>query len=102
MNLEVMFGIVNHLLEKGPAHADELAEEFEISPRSVYRYVDQMSLDGIPVYTQIGRNGGIYIDGKYVLDKTFLTKTEFDYLLNLLNQNPSTISLSIKNKLNLL
>lgn len=102
MNLSIMFGIINHLQEKGTARADDLAEKFEISPRSIYRYVDQMSMEGVPIYTQIGRNGGIYMEERYIVDKTFLTKDEMDYLLNLLKENGSSPAQKIKNKLELL
>ena len=102
MNLSIMFGIINHLQEKGPARADELAEKFEISPRSIYRYVDQMSMEGVPIYTQIGRNGGIYMESKYIVDKTFLTKDEFVFLFKLLDANKNQTAEKIKNKLNLL
>ena len=102
MNLSIMFGIINHIQEKGPARADELAEEFEISPRSIYRYVDQMSMEGVPIYTQIGRNGGIYMESRYIVNKTFLTKDEFDFLFKLLDENKKPVAKQIKNKLNLL
>lgn len=101
MNLSIMFGIINLLLKKRSTHAEDIAEKFEISTRSVYRYVDHMNMEGIPIYTQIGRNGGIYLDEKYVIDKTYLTKGELDYLKSVLSENTNTMATQIKNKLNL-
>ena len=102
MNLSIMFGIINELLANKNIHAQDIAEKFEISTRSVYRYVDQMSMAGVPVFTQIGRGGGIFLDDKFIMSKTFLTKDEFEFLNNLLSNNSSQLANRIKNKLNLL
>ena len=71
-----LFKMVYHLLDKGQATASELAEKFEVSVRTIYRDIDVLSGAGIPVYTETGRNGGIYLMKDFVLDKAVLSEEE--------------------------
>ena len=50
---------------RGGASATELAEALEVSVRTIYRDVEALSGAGVPVYTEVGRNGGIRIDPSY-------------------------------------
>ncbi len=52
--------ILYNLLDKGQATVPELAAKFEVSPRTIYRDVEALSSAGIPIYTETGRNGGIW------------------------------------------
>lgn len=71
-----LFKILYYLLDKGGATAPELADEFEVSTRTIYRDVEALSSAGIPVYTEPGRNGGIYLLHGYVLDRALLSENE--------------------------
>ena len=71
-----LFKIVYYLLDKGRTTAPELAQEFEVSVRTIYRDIDALSESGIPVYAETGRNGGIYLLDNYVLDKALLSDKE--------------------------
>lgn len=55
-----LFKILYCLLDKGQTTAPELAEKFEVSVRTIYRDIDALSSAGIPVYSETGRNGGIF------------------------------------------
>lgn len=79
-----LFKIVYYLLDKGRATAPELAEELEVSVRTIYRDIDALSSAGIPVYAEAGRNGGIQLMNDFVLDKAVLSKEEKQEILTAL------------------
>ncbi len=79
-----LFKILYYLLEKGQATAAELATEFEVSIRTIYRDVDALSSAGIPIYAEAGRNGGIHLLDDFVLDKVILSETEKEEILSAL------------------
>ncbi len=80
-----LFQIVYILMEKPQITARELAGMFEVSERTIYRDIDKLTLAGIPIYTNQGKNGGISILPNYVLDKTVLTTEEKEKILESLN-----------------
>ncbi|MFR3685050.1 MAG: helix-turn-helix transcriptional regulator [Enterococcus sp.] len=69
------------LLEKGSATAPDLAEKFEVSPRTIYRDIDALSAAGIPVYAVRGKGGGIFVQENYVLDKALFSDEEQQHIL---------------------
>lgn len=71
-----LFKILYYLLDKGHATAPELADKFEVSARTIYRDVEALSSAGIPVYTEPGRNGGIYVLHGFILDRAILSENE--------------------------
>lgn len=82
MNESRLFKIVYHLLDKGHTTAPDLAKEFEVSVRTIYRDIDALSSAGIPVYAETGRNGGIYLLDNYVLDHVLLSDEEKQEILS--------------------
>lgn len=50
---------------QGGATATELAAAFEVSVRTIYRDVEALCAAGVPIHTEVGRNGGIRIDPAY-------------------------------------
>ena len=62
-----MIEILILLLSGKTITASKIADRYEISVRSVYRYVDDLSLCGIPVYVTRGRYGGIKNADNYSL-----------------------------------
>ena len=84
MKYEIMLGILFTLLTRRKATAAELAEKFSCSTRSVYRYIDEMCVAGVPIDNVQGAGGGIYISDCYKLPKGLFTKAEYERTLEAL------------------
>lgn len=76
MNNGVMFGMMLTLLRNEKVTKRYLAEKFEMSERTVIRYMDTLALAGVPIYSIRGKNGGYAISSEYQFDKTFFTESE--------------------------
>lgn len=76
-----LFRIVYYLLDKGKTTAPELAEQFEVSVRTIYRDIDIISSMGIPIYATQGKGGGITLLDNFVLDKSLLSTGEKEQIL---------------------
>ena len=64
---------------------ENLAYEFCVSKKTVFRDVDTLSSEHNPIYALPGRHGGIFmVEGCYMSEK-YLTKKEKDLLLRILN-----------------
>lgn len=81
MRLSRLLNMVMILLRQETVSASELATQFEVTTRTIYRDVDALNLAGIPIYTTRGRNGGIGILPNYKVDKKLLTESDIGNLL---------------------
>jgi predicted DNA-binding transcriptional regulator YafY len=76
MQIDQLFEFVYVLIDKKNVTAAEMAKRFGVSTRTIYRWIDALSVSGVPVYALRGRGGGIAISEKYALDKTVLSEEE--------------------------
>ncbi len=82
MQIHRLFEIVYMLLDKKRITAKELAEHFEVSPRTIYRDIEILSGAGIPIYMSKGKGGGIALLSEFVLNKAVITEKEREAILS--------------------
>lgn len=80
MKTSMSMALLIELLNGKMFTAKQLADKFEISTRSVYRYMDELSEAGVPVTVVKGRNGGWQIDPQFKLASTYFTDEEYSDL----------------------
>lgn len=95
MENSVAIGIVLKLMRGKRVKAKELSDEFELSVRTIYRYVDTLSASGVPITCFNGKNGGIEIDENFKIDENFLTIDEAQYLINVLKNQEKNAKNSV-------
>ena len=81
MKMERLIGILSILLQREKVTAPELAEQFEVSRRTIQRDVESLCRAGIPIATAQGAGGGISIMEGYRVDRTVLTAPEMQAIL---------------------
>ncbi len=69
MKLDRLLAMTMILINRERVRAQELAETFNVSVRTIYRDIDTLCQAGIPVITFQGTNGGIGLMEGYRLDK---------------------------------
>ena len=96
----VLYGIMLTLLIKRKASRSYLAEKFEMSERSISRYIDTLAESGVPIYATAGREGGYSISDEFKLDKTLFTPEELTRLVTCIKAVPDDkLNKSILDKL---
>jgi len=91
MKLDRLISILVMLLRKERVQAKELAQIFDVSPRTILRDIDAINLAGIPIVTYQGANGGIGIAEGYRLDRSVLTMDEMAAIITVLKGMSRTI-----------
>ena len=81
MKVDRLVSIIMILLEKRRIGAQELADRFEVSPRTIYRDIDAINMAGIPVRSTSGVGGGFEIMPEYKMDKRVFSTAELSALL---------------------
>ena len=76
-----LFRILYYILEKEKVTANELADKFEVSIRTIYRDIDSISSVGVPIFTTQGKGGGIKIDNEYILNKSLFDANEKEQII---------------------
>lgn len=81
MKVDRLVSIIMILLDKKRIGAQELADMFEVSPRTIYRDIDAINMAGIPVRSTSGVGGGFEIMQEYKVDKKVFSADDLSALL---------------------
>src|SRR5438105_2233804 len=80
MRASRLLSILMSLQARGRLTAAEMAEELEVSERTIYRDIDQLSAAGIPVISDRGRTGGFKLTDGFRTQLTGFTDGEAETL----------------------
>jgi len=80
MRASRLISVLLLLQTRGRLTARQLAEELEVSVRTIYRDVEELSASGIPVYADRGSSGGFQLVEGYRTRLTGLTPEEAEAL----------------------
>lgn len=86
MKTDRLLAITLHLINHKRATARELAERFEVSLRTIQRDIDSLTMAGIPIYADRGRDGGYRILENYSVDRQFFTAKELGALTSMVGR----------------
>lgn len=86
MRSDRLLAILLLLQTHGRMSATRLAEELEVSTRTILRDMEALSSAGVPVYAERGRNGGIAILPNFRTDVSGMTPDEARALFILTNE----------------
>lgn len=89
MKLERLILIIFKLLNNRILSASSLADEFQVSSRTIYRDIEAICAAGIPVISYQGTNGGFGIIEGYKFDKSLMGSYD---ILNLITVLSSLLS----------
>jgi len=81
VKIDRLVSIIMLLLDKERIGAQELADRFEVSPRTIYRDIDAINMAGIPVYSVPGVGGGFEIMQNYKIDRKVFSTADLSAIL---------------------
>jgi predicted DNA-binding transcriptional regulator YafY len=90
MKIKRLLGIVFYLLSKNIVSSRELAEHFDVSVRTILRDMDYLSESGIPIVSEMGKDGGFGIMNSYKLDARLVDNEDLFYIMSSLESLSST------------
>ncbi|AIQ67261.1 helix-turn-helix transcriptional regulator [Paenibacillus graminis] len=82
--VERLISIIMILLKKDIVPANEFAQLFHVSKRTILRDMETLSLSNIPVYSVNGVHGGYGIMDEYKVDKRLLSSSDLENILTAL------------------
>lgn len=98
MRADRLLSLIMLLETRGKMTARQLAEELEVSERTIYRDILALNTSGVPIYTEDGPGGGISLVESYHTDLTGLNTKEVR-ALSMLNIPEPLIQLGVGREL---
>ncbi|WP_333650610.1 helix-turn-helix transcriptional regulator [Lacrimispora sp.] len=84
MKIDRLMAIAIYLLNHGKTSAQKLAEEFEVSTRTIMRDMDTLDQAGIPIQSSYGADGGYQIIDTYVMEKQLANNRDYAFIVTAL------------------
>nr|WP_025774431.1 WYL domain-containing protein [Clostridium botulinum] len=81
MKIERLLGILFYIINRDNVSANNLAEHFNVSRRTILRDINILTLAGIPIYSEIGPKGGYSINPDYKLNEKIIDNANSEYIL---------------------
>ena len=81
MKIDRLVSIIMVLLDKKRMGAQELADMFEVSTRTIYRDIDAINIAGIPIHSISGVGGGFEIMPEHKIDKKVFSTADLSAIL---------------------
>jgi predicted DNA-binding transcriptional regulator YafY len=81
LKIDRLVSIILILLDKERISAQQLAEKFEVSPRTIYRDIESINMAGVPVRSIPGVGGGFEIMPNYKVEKGVFSTAELSTIL---------------------
>lgn len=81
MKIDRLISIIMILLKKERIGAQELADMFEVSLRTIYRDIDAINMAGIPIRSISGVGGGFEIMQNYKIEKNVFSTADLSAIL---------------------
>ena len=81
MKVDRLISIIMMLLDKKRIGAQELANTFEVSPRTIYRDIEAINMAVIPIRSISGVGGGFEIMPEYKIDKKVFSTADLSAIL---------------------
>jgi predicted DNA-binding transcriptional regulator YafY len=91
MKIHRHLGILLYLLVNRYCTAKELSEYFEVSVRTIYRDMEDLSLAGIPVEADQGLGGGYGLRHDYHLDRQLMNSKDLESFVSVLKGLEKTL-----------
>lgn len=85
---DLMFGILLSLLERQRTPARQLAQKYEVSTKTIYRYLSYLESAGVPTVSYNGKNGGTEIAGRFDLSSCYFNNHEIARIISLMQSTP--------------
>lgn len=81
MKIERLLGILFYIINRDNVSANNLAEHFNVSRRTILRDINTLTLAGIPIYSEVGFKGGYSINPDYRLNEKIIDNANSEYML---------------------
>lgn len=90
-------------MNKKLVRREEIASHYEVSPRTIQRYVDELIAGGVPIESAPGRRGGYYLPDNYKVPFVLFKPEELSRLTTCIDALSSTfndgVNRDVKDKL---